>query len=363
MVGALSIYSIVLFLTKRSIAANLAHLRQDYDDDMYKSHAFRMESNQSDTISTSVDPRPLNLTHSLGELNVPPPKRLVVSLTTTRKRINQPEMKNVLRRLVEEQDRQPDKVILAVPPDVTELPAWLKAYQNTSKVEVIGMKRDYGPASKVLAAMREGGETAASTVVVFCDDDIVYSQNITAMHWNAQVSVQLPSAFGSRRINVGGEDILEATGTISIRASFLPSAAFNIADEPDVCRLSDDYWISHFLHQNGVALALLPGCQYHFGSSFLDVLGASNGGKDAGAIGMSGKTHQSRKDESDESSSVAQRGWPSTCGRFEPIAAIGGLDALSSRDGDWRAQLRRYEKCQQHLARRMSARLALAPQG
>ena len=98
MVGALSIYSIVLFLTKRSIAANLAHLRQDYDDDMYKSHAFRMESNQSDTISTSVDPRPLNLTHSLGELNVPPPKRLVVSLTTTRKRINQPEMKNVLRR-------------------------------------------------------------------------------------------------------------------------------------------------------------------------------------------------------------------------------------------------------------------------
>ena len=50
------------------------------------------------------------------------------------------------------------------------------------------------------------------------------------------------------------ELLIEGTGTVSVRASVasaLPKAAFAVSDEPDACRLSDDYWLSHFLRAAG----------------------------------------------------------------------------------------------------------------
>ena len=114
--------------------------------------------------------------------------------------------------------------------------------------------------------------------------------------------------------------MLEATGTVSVRATSLPLAAFAVADSPVACRLSDDYWLSHHMRSAGIALALLPSCQYDF---------------------------------------VGSR-WPPSCGHFQPLHELGAIDALSSRKlapngvaesgtGDWRDQLRRYERCQELL--------------
>merc|ERR1719203_1821705 len=61
--------------------------------------------------------------------------------------------------------------------------------------------------------------------------------------------------------------MLEAAGSISVRASDLPEGAFSVAGMPAACRLSDDYWISHHLQSVGVATKLLPTCVFDFGQA------------------------------------------------------------------------------------------------
>mmetsp|Transcript_10017 Transcript_10017/g.23588 ORF Transcript_10017/g.23588 Transcript_10017/m.23588 type:complete len:145 (+) Transcript_10017:2-436(+) len=136
-----------------------------------------------------------------------------------------------------------------------------------------------------------------------------------------------PSAFGSRAISIGEgvskEELLEATGSVSVRASALPDAAFAIGSMPDACRLSDDYWLSHHLTAAGVSLKLLPECTYDFNSGT----------------------------------------WPTSCGvPFRALPEIEHIGALSNVQldprsgaatrggGDWRNQLQRYEVCQGILA-------------
>ena len=113
----------------------------------------------------------------------PPPQRLVFSLTTTTRRIDQPALQSVVTRLVKGQTRQPDAVYLAIPPTVKNLPAWLTAAATEWKgtLRILRMKRDYGPASKLISALVEGGEKSASTVVIYCDDDVLYSSKVATV--------------------------------------------------------------------------------------------------------------------------------------------------------------------------------------
>lgn len=267
---------------------------------------------------------------------LPAPTRLVFSLTTTAKRIR--FIRPTIDALIEGQDRPLDAVLLAVPPEVALLPRWLLRHNTTSRrpgiLRVLRMARDYGPASKLLAALREGGERSATTVVVFGDDDVHYGSRIAALHFDAQSSAAAraqPTAFGSRRIGIGDgarrEELLEATGSVSVRASFLPEAAFDVHRLPEACRLSDDYFLSHHLSRAGVHLALLPSCVYDFGSG----------------------------------------AWPPSCGEMRASPRIEAIEPLSSRalgengrvragGGDWRDQLRRYEVCQQMLLDRAARR-------
>ena len=257
---------------------------------------------------------------------LPPPTRLVFSLTSTKVRLA--HIKPVIDRLVEGQTRPADAVFLAVPPDAGTLPAWLTSYDANSRrpgvLRVLRMEADYGPASKLLAVLREGGERLASTVVVFGDDDVMYGERILQLHHDAQASATVPTAYGSRRIGIGSgerrEELLEATGSISLRASFLPDAAFGVRSTHDACRLSDDYWISHHLSSVGVRLGLLAECTYDFNSNL----------------------------------------WPTSCGAMAAVAHIERIEALSARalaadgrvlggGGDWRDQLKRYEVCQELL--------------
>lgn len=257
--------------------------------------------------------------------------RVVFALTTINKRISQ--VKPVLDAIVEGQTYPPDVVYLAVPPSVKMLPTWLLHYNETSKrpgtLRILHMEADYGPASKLLAALAEGGERSPQTIIIYGDDDVICGNLVVEQHVQAQRSASVPTAFGSRKIGIGEgkrkEAVLEATGTISVRASSVPEVVFDVRDMQPACRLSDDYWISHHLVSAGVALELLPRCQYDF----------------------------------------YQNAWPATCGvPFHTVPSIEHLDALSATvlaadgtvagrsGGDWREQLGRYTKCQQILERR-----------
>lgn len=254
--------------------------------------------------------------------------RVVFSLTTIKKRIKL--IKPVVDKIVEGQRRPPDVVYLAVPPEVKTLPKWLRKYNETSSrpgvLKVLHMASDYGPASKLLAALAEGEERSPDTLIIYGDDDVIYSDLVVEQHLEAQLSASQPSAFGTRLIGLGEgkrrEKILEATGTISVRASQVPESVFRIHSMPPSCRLSDDYWISRHLTQSGLQLQLLPRCEYNF------------------HLGV----------------------WPSSCGQpYHTVRDIQHVEALSETvltadgkearrsGGDWRAQLNRYTACQQFL--------------
>lgn len=265
--------------------------------------------------------------------------RVVFALTTIPSRVEMIEPV-VSALLGDRQTRPADTVYLAIPPSIEQLPSWLNMLlvRPESNLRVLHMKADYGPASKVLAAVADGGETGRDTLLVYGDDDILYPPTILEQHLEAHRTAAPKTAFGTRRISVGEgarqQALLEATGTISLRASDVPavgSAVFAIGDaavDPstagtaDACRLSDDFWVAHHLSLDGLRFELLPGCEYNF-----------------------------------------RRGvWPRSCGEpFEPVDSIGRIDALSQsrlhangklrerRGGDWREQLNRYVSCQRLL--------------
>eukprot|EP00441_Pelagodinium_beii_P025719 CAMPEP_0197676884 /NCGR_PEP_ID=MMETSP1338-20131121/87542_1 /TAXON_ID=43686 ORGANISM="Pelagodinium beii, Strain RCC1491" /NCGR_SAMPLE_ID=MMETSP1338 /ASSEMBLY_ACC=CAM_ASM_000754 /LENGTH=240 /DNA_ID=CAMNT_0043257629 /DNA_START=201 /DNA_END=920 /DNA_ORIENTATION=+ len=229
-----------------------------------------------------------------------------------------PKVKPVLDAIVEGQSRPPDKVFLAVPPE-TVLPKWLESYNSTSRrpgvLQVLRMASDYGPASKLLAAAAELKDDNA--IIIYGDDDIIYGKDVVAEHVKAQELSAVPTAFGTRRINVGGVEFLEATGSISMPLKSVPKEAFKVNNFPATCRLSDDYFIGYYLAKARVPLGLLEKCQYDFGAGT----------------------------------------WPSACG-IHSVPSIEHIDALSqlakfdspeqehrSQGGDWRTQLHRYEQC------------------
>eukprot|EP00927_Polykrikos_kofoidii_P041809 TRINITY_DN35661_c0_g1_i1.p1 TRINITY_DN35661_c0_g1~~TRINITY_DN35661_c0_g1_i1.p1 ORF type:complete len:364 (+),score=71.06 TRINITY_DN35661_c0_g1_i1:165-1094(+) len=254
--------------------------------------------------------------------------RVVFSVTTTPRRID--KLKPVIDAIVEGQTRPPDAVFLSVKLATTKLPEWLHGYNGTSRrpgvLQVLHMPVDYGPASKLLAALAEGGERGKDTLVIYGDDDVIYGNSIVEQHIEAQLRSTVPTAFGTRKIGIGKgskhESLLEGVGSISVRASLVPESVFDVQGMPPACRLSDDYWISHHLAEAGVALDLLPRCVYDFSTE----------------------------------------AWPRSCGTpFHDVRQIRHIGALSetviSHDGsvvtrsggDWRSQLGRYEVCQDLL--------------
>lgn len=260
--------------------------------------------------------------------------RVVFSLTTIELRL--PLLKEVVDRIVENQTRHPDAVYLAVPPSVKDLPEWLAKYNETScrpgVLHVLFMKIDYGPSSKLLAALSEGNERGQQTIIVYGDDDILYGNRIVELHLEAQKRAMKPTAFGSRRLHPRELDplvMLEATGTVSVVASVVPNDMFTVASQPDACKYSDDFWISHHLDKSGVAIRALPGCTYDW---------PTKGGK----------------------------GWPKSCGDFVHVSRIGQIQPLSKlrigwngkamnrselQRGNWKMQFQRYKMCKDHLER------------
>ena len=207
---------------------------------------------------------------------------IVVSLTTIPARLAHlgPTLHSILT-----QSRRPDRIVLYLPKtyrrpefgsyDVPTLP---------EGVEVRICDADFGPATKILPAVREfsGGHTK----IIYCDDDQIYDAG-----WIERLSEKSlafpndciadrglrvgkldarakPRETGYRlrrlaslglwrpmkRYDAGEDDIVEIAlgfGGVLVRPEFLPPTAFEI---PDVLWTVDDIWLSGQMALNGITV-------------------------------------------------------------------------------------------------------------
>jgi len=252
--------------------------------------------------------------------------RVVFSMTTTAHRID--HIKPALDAIISGQTRPPDAVYLSIGPEVT-VPSWMGSYADNSsdgsRLQILRQSRDPGPGLKLIgAAIEENNAGRGDTVIVYGDDDQVYGSDLLKIHSERahRDGTGREQAFGARKISAGRPEIpvLEATGSISIRASAVPSAAFKIGSTPDACKFSDDFYFANAFKKAGVELRLLDECAMDWNRMRM----------------------------------------PQRCLQRE-LQAVKTIHPLSSmvldedgkesnrKAGDWRSQLARYALCQQAL--------------
>lgn len=252
--------------------------------------------------------------------------RVVFSFTTIKDRID--AIKPALDSVVTGQSRTPDAVYLSIGPEVKKLPDWLKKYDRSVKkkgvLKVLRQAKDIGPALKMLGAARE--ELAAgrnNTLIIYGDDDTVYGSDIVQMHMTAQnCSSKHDMAVGPRRIKAGRPEIpvLEAAGSISIRAGAVPCSAFSVGDTVDACRFSDDYFLARTFRKAGIEMSWLAECQMNW-----------------------------------ETGTMSDRCLRKKLSKVEAINPLSSLmldDKGKQKDrtsGDWHTQLERYSICEASL--------------
>lgn len=187
------------------------------------------------------------------------------------------------------QSQAPDEIRLYIPHAYRRFPDWDGRLPKVPEgVAVCRPDCDYGPATKVLPAVRDLRGTRAE--ILFCDDDRIYDPLWTSRflhHRKHHPDCALVEAGGllktssvrsSMAIKVhkglryrltraatlglykprqwthsGFVDIAKGYGGVMIRSDFLPAEAFNI---PDFLWTVDDYWISGLLQAQGIGIWL-----------------------------------------------------------------------------------------------------------
>lgn len=215
--------------------------------------------------------------------------RIIVSLTTIPPRL--PEIAPTLMSLLAQRQR-PDAVELWIPRTYRRFG---EAFTIPSLPDGITLRRcdeDFGPATKVLPAMRAyGGQDVR---IAYCDDDILYREDWLASliassdqrpgHCIVEAGLPIARIAGGRWKNGrlpkpgsrpkgpayrakrlaslgawkpagprggGYVDIAEGFGGVLIRPEFFPEAVFDV---PDAYRLVDDVWLSGHMAVNDVPI-------------------------------------------------------------------------------------------------------------
>ena len=218
--------------------------------------------------------------------------QLIVSLSTIPPRFGKlgPTLNSLLR-----QKLRPERLILYIPERYRRFPEWDGALpQVPAGVSIHRVDVDYGPATKVLPALREF--TGQNVDILFCDDDVVYDsrwtqrfallrdkmpfvclaeagKDILDIEAGSRPADRLPRAARSRRdmrfrlrsmvrhrqlraseyVKSGFCDVFLGVGGVMLRPEFLTEAAFA---PPDVLWTVDDYWLSGNLAVNGIPIWL-----------------------------------------------------------------------------------------------------------
>lgn len=191
---------------------------------------------------------------------------IIISMTTTPYRINQLETSlGCLAR----QNIKVRQIFISVPHVFKRdqltytIPDWLDNYPNVTILRT----DDYGPATKLLGALKNA-PINSDTIIITVDDDTCYPSNTVLQlavraKRNPHKAVGISGAELDFFKNKSGGVIkimrdkaqvsmLEGFAGVAYRASFFDNSIYEIIDAPSCCYNSDDLYISFHLSKNNV---------------------------------------------------------------------------------------------------------------
>lgn len=143
------------------------------------------------------------------------------------------------------------------------IPDWLDCHPNVTIIRT----DDYGPATKILGALKHAPITD-DTIVIAVDDDTCYPDNLVlrlavrAKRYPQQVIGASGAELDFDQNKEGGivkvfkdkknVTIVEGFAGIAYRRKFFDESIYEIKEEPSFCYLSDDLYISHHLARHNV---------------------------------------------------------------------------------------------------------------
>jgi hypothetical protein len=173
--------------------------------------------------------------------------KIVVSLTTIPPRL--PKLEKVLRALT---TQAVDVVYLNLPYVCTKtgtkydpLPEFLKGMDKLT----IRRCEDYGPLTKLLPTLEN--ELDPSTVIIICDDDMLYQGRGWALELAAAVDSTTAASYATWEDD-GLTILMGYKGFAFQREAFAPGYLEFFSSLSRACRFGDDYSISYYLKKKGV---------------------------------------------------------------------------------------------------------------
>jgi len=175
--------------------------------------------------------------------------RVVISLTTIPPRL--PKLKKSLEAL---QNQNVDAIYLNIPYICNKtntrydpLPDYLTSMENISIVRC----EDYGPLTKLLPTLAK--ETDPSTIIIICDDDMIYNDKNWADGLVDAVNSKTVASYetwNDEELHI----LMGYKGFAFQRQSFGPDYLKYFLNLSQACKFGDDYAISYYLNKKGIRI-------------------------------------------------------------------------------------------------------------
>jgi len=201
---------------------------------------------------------------------------ITVSLSTIPSRIEKiyPALKSLM-----DQTMPPRRIYLAIPPfSIREKKAYSipETLRNCPAVRIIDAEKDWGPATKLIPALRHPS-TNPDDIILTADDDNIYPAEFVETFW--QYSQQLPNAALSLRgapmsrtlrwkdcrafkgtsiFQPAAVEIINGCGGIMVKPKFFAAEFFDYDQAPVQAFFVDDIWVSGNLAKNGIPRYVIP---------------------------------------------------------------------------------------------------------
>src|SRR6266403_436963 len=204
-------------------------------------------------------------------------RRVIASLSTVPDRIN--NLRPTIRSLLK-QTRSPDEIVLAIPEfSVRERRPYVvpKYISRLPRVRVLRCHKDWGPATKFIAAIQD--ELAAgreNTLIMVLDDDRLYLRDAleTYLHYNEQLPDAALCFRGAMPRNLDWRNakmicaselrqpqpaaVITGCGSYLIQPRFFDESLWDYSNAPNGAFYMDDIWISGWLSRRGMERYVVP---------------------------------------------------------------------------------------------------------
>jgi hypothetical protein len=205
-------------------------------------------------------------------------RRIIASLSTVPERIDNlgPTIRSLLR-----QTRPPDEIVLAIPEfSIREQRPYVvpEYISRLPRVRVLRCDKDWGPATKFIAAIQyELAAGRTGTLIMVVDDDRLYPRD--ALETYLFYSEQLPDAAlcfrgAAMPSTLDWDDakmiyakdlrepcpvaVITGCGSYLVQPRFFDQSLWDYSGAPSVAFYIDDIWISAWLSRRGVKRYVVP---------------------------------------------------------------------------------------------------------